>query len=109
MEWVIGGVVGLVFGALALFGERWSIALADRRLRRHTCPTPCLESIRCRCGCEGIPGGEEQRACAVCGTEIVRDEESDTTHEMPAPKGFTSWGWERDREFRRHMRGGEWK
>jgi hypothetical protein len=64
----------------------------------------------------------------VCGRAIVVDDEdddrdwgpynsghvnvsppasaSDITAENPAPKGFTSWGWERDREFRqaRHAR-----
>lgn len=115
MDWVIGSLAGLAFGTLALFGERWGEALKARRLRRHTCPTPCLESLRCRCGCGGLHSVDsDQHACGLCGTPVVYDDEeysgpynsghvnvSEITAELPAPKGFTSWGWERDREFRR--------
>ncbi len=107
--WVVGGLCGLLFGAMALFGERWQRGLTERRLRRHHCPTPCEESRRCRCGCNGRWADGDQQACAVCGTPIVVDDEApepvvsygEITAELPAPRGFTSWGWERDREFRR--------
>lgn len=118
---IIGGVLGLAFAMLALFGERWDRALKARRLRRHTCPTPCTESYWCRCGCsDGWTPTQRGTSCAVCGRAIVVDDEeewgpyssegarqysdpspSEITQENPAPKGFTSWGWERDREFRR--------
>lgn len=118
MDWVVGLLCGLVFGAIALYGERIQRALEERRLRRHTCPAPCRESMRCRCGCGGLLNiGWRQDACAVCGTPIVVDDEepdvlyssghvnvSEITAELPAPKGFTSWGWERDREFRMSRR-----
>lgn len=123
----VSNYVGLGVGAVAilivLFGDSWQRAWAKRRLRRHHCPTPCEESRHCRCGCNGLHSvGADQEKCAVCGAPIVYDDEeewgpyssdgarthspSEITRENPAPKGFTSWGWERDREFRkaRHER-----
>lgn len=109
VAYLIGGCVVLMFGAIALYGERWQRALEARRLRRHKCPAECEESGRCRCGCGGLLniGGWRQEKCAVCGERIVYPEEqraNEITQEMPAPKGFTSWGWERDREFRKARR-----
>lgn len=105
---LVGGMIVLVFGAIALYGERWQRALEDRRLRRHKCPAECEESGRCRCGCGGLTNfRSRQENCAVCGTRIMYPEErraNEVTQEMPAPKGFTSWGWERDREFRKARR-----
>lgn len=73
---------GLAFVLVALFGERGSEAWQRRRLRRHHCPTPCLESMRCRCGCGGLHSvGERQESCGLCGTPIVYDEESEITQE----------------------------
>lgn len=97
--------VGLAVGAVGIFlvfyGERLSARYAARRLRRHTCPTPCEESRRCLCGCGGLHSvGERQEKCAVCGAVIVYSD-MEITDEMPAPRGFTSWGWDRDREFRK--------
>lgn len=107
---VVGLAVGSVAILLVFFGEPLQRAWALRRLRRHNCPTPCEESRRCRCGCNGLHSvGEPQERCGLCGTPIVVDDEEadviyssgEITSELPAPKGFTSWGWERDREFRR--------
>lgn len=103
-------IVGLLFVMVPIFGDRVQKAWASRRLRRHYCPAPCEESRRCLCGCGGLHSvGERQEKCAVCGAPIVVDDEEpdvfyssgEITAELPAPKGFTSWGWERDREFRR--------
>ncbi len=127
-----GNWVGLGVGVVALLmiglGDPIQKWWAKRRLRRHHCPAPCEESRHCRCGCEGLHSvGERQEKCAVCGAPIVRDDESEDdrdwgpyrngaygmyspneiTSELPAPKGFTSWGWERDREFRRARHEGE--
>lgn len=44
------------------------------RLRRHHCPTPCRESIKCRCGCGHYADGP-QVACGLCGAAIVHDDE----------------------------------
>jgi len=96
-------VLGL-FCLIASRGEQVQRWMRERELTRHTCPTRCRESIRCRCGCEGfVNPALQQDACAVCGTEIVYDYEDDT-HEMPAPSGQTSWGWEREREERLRLR-----
>lgn len=113
-NWV-GIAVGLSAVVFLLFGEPIQRRLAKRRLRRHHCPAPCQESRLCRCGCNGLYGlVDHQDACAVCGAPIVVDDEepdvlysSEITTELPAPKGFTSWGWERDREFRRVRHEGE--
>lgn len=113
-NWV-GLSVGLVALLLVGFGDPIQRWWAKRRLRRHHCPAPCEESRHCRCGCNGLHSvGERQEKCAVCGALIVVDDEepdvlysSEITTELPAPKGFTSWGWERDREFRRARHEGE--
>lgn len=98
--WVVGGLLGLLFGAIALFGEGWQRALVERRLRRHHCPTPCTESYWCRCGCsDGWTSSQRGRACAVCGTEIVVDDEDDDRDWGPyrsGPARQTSWGKERE-------------
>lgn len=100
LNWV-GLSVGAVAIFLVIFGERIAKAIEARRVRRHKCPRQCEESRRCRCGCNGLHSvGERQEKCAVCGQRIVYAD-MEITQENPAPKGFTSWGWERDREFRR--------
>lgn len=117
---VVGVAIALVFGLLALFGERMGAWLSERRLSRHTCHTTCHESWSCKCGCrDGLYGRARETCCWLCGTEYVQDPEaydgpynsghvnvrvSEITQELPAPKGFTSWGWERDREFRKARR-----
>ena len=114
-QWGAAGLVAMAFLAMPLMGEQWQQIIEERRLRRHTCPTPCQESRFCKCGChDGMPGESTGTHCAVCGTPIVRDDEEyegpyssgEITAELPAPKGFTSWGWERDREFRKARRSG---
>lgn len=106
---IMGGGLLLIFALMCTRGEAIQEWWAKRRLRRHHCPTPCEESRRCLCGCGGLHSvGERQEKCGVCGREIVYDDEeyegpysSEITTELPAPRGFTSWGWERDREFRK--------
>lgn len=123
MEYIVGAVVAMAFGLLAVFGERIQRRVTDRRLRRHTCHTRCSESRWCACGCrDGMYGDATGTRCVVCGTQYVTDDEefrgpyssghvnvrpTEITHEMPAPKGFTSWGWERDREFRKARHEGQ--
>lgn len=113
------GYVGLAVGSVAIllvfFGEPLQRAWAQRRLRCHMCPTPCEESRRCRCGCNGVhPKGERQERCGLCGTPIVYDDEDDDRDWGPYNSGAitqeivrppvppmrqTSWGKEReDRE-----------
>ncbi len=113
----LGGALLSLMAIMCARGDEIQKKWAARRLRRHHCPAPCEESRRCRCGCNGLHSvGEVQEKCAVCGTPVVVDDEApepvvsygEITAELPAPKGFTSWGWERDREFRRaRWTGGE--
>jgi len=104
-DYLVGSLVVVAFMVTATFGERIQKWHHARRLRRHACPAECEESRRCKCGCDGLLNiGWRQEKCAVCGTDIVYAD-MEITNEMPAPRGFTSWGWERDREFRRHLRG----
>lgn len=130
---VVGVAIALVFGLLAVFGERVGTWLADRRLSRHTCHITCHESWSCKCGCrDGLYGRERETCCWLCGTQYVGEDPeaydgpynsghvnmrwtekpwvqkpNEITQELPAPKGFTSWGWERDREFRKSRRNDE--
>ena len=111
-------VVSIGVGLLVLVIGAWGREIADwldrRRLRRHHCPTPCLESMRCRCGCGGLHSvGERQDMCAVCGTLIVYDDEDDDRDWGPYSSGAitqeilrppvppvrqTSWGKAREEE-----------
>lgn len=106
--YLITGLTVTAFGVLVVWGTRIQAWHEARRLSRHKCPAECEESGRCRCGCGGFLNiGWRQECCAVCGERIVYPEEqraNEITQEMPAPKGFTSWGWERDREFRKARR-----
>ena len=125
-DYLIAFAVLAVFCLIASRGEEIQSWAEARKIKNHTCPTRCLESIRCRCGCEGFTNPAlQQEACAVCGTPILYEYGDDDyqgpfsyldpssptarsgeiTEEFPAPKGFTSWGWERDREFRRARKG----
>lgn len=127
-DYLVGSLVVVAFLVTAAFGERIQKWLHARRLRRHMCHTTCEESRRCKCGCrDGLPGDNAGTHCAVCGAEVLEAElvedleeydgpysyldpssptarGGEVTDEMPAPRGFTSWGWERDREFRRVYR-----
>ncbi len=108
----VGLAVGAVAIVLVFFGEGWQRAWAGRKLRRHHCPGPCLESIKCRCGCHGGRVAQtQQNACGRCGTPIVYDEEDDDdrdwgpyssgaiTQEIPRPvMRQTSWGKAREEE-----------
>lgn len=75
---VIGWVV-VVLAALTLCGRMWERVLRERSLRRHRCPTTCRESVRCKCGCNGLLalGNWPQQRCGLCGTPIVRDDEGE--------------------------------
>lgn len=120
MDYLVGALVLLAFTVLAAGGQRLSKWRKARRIRRHLCHTACVESRWCRCGCrDGMGGPLTGTRCSECGRQFVQDDEaftgpwssghrvllrpseSEITAENPAPKGFTSWGWERDREFRR--------
>lgn len=103
--YLVSGLVCIAFGAIALYGERWQRSLENRRLRKHKCHTRCTESRWCACGCrDGLYGDKTGTRCVVCGTQVVVPPGNEITQEFPAPKGFTSWGWERDREFRKARR-----
>ncbi len=108
MEYIVGALVVVAFGLLATRGNEIQHWVTERRLRRHTCHTRCAESRWCACGCrDGLYGDRMGTRCATCGVHVVSDEDiraSEITQENPAPKGFTSWGWERDREFRKARR-----
>lgn len=79
---VVSVVVGLLLLVMGARGREIADWIERTRLRRHHCPTPCLESMRCRCGCGGLHSvGERQESCGLCGTPIVYDEESEITQE----------------------------
>jgi hypothetical protein len=100
---IAGGIVLMFFGALVVWGERGQRWIESRRLRLHTCPTPCNESYWCRCGCsDGWTMSARQTSCGVCGTQIVEvdtDGAGEVTQELPHP-GQTSWGWRREKQER---------
>lgn len=78
----LGGFLLVLMAIMCAKGDSIQRALEERRLRRHHCPTPCRESMRCRCGCGGLHSvGERQESCGLCGTPIVYDEESEITQE----------------------------
>lgn len=76
----IAGALVVLMGLLALLGEPAQTWIEARRLSRHTCPTTCEESGRCRCGCRaGVFGVLTGTRCAVCGTDYdLYDEEGYT-------------------------------
>src|SRR3546814_4774819 len=98
--WMFVGGVWLGFcGALIVWGERWQLALENRRLQRHTCHTRCSESRWCACGCrDGLYGDATGTRCVVCGTQIVGAEITQPIEIIPQRQ--TTWGWRREKQER---------